>query len=181
WHFVGATTSDDGYQFGMARTSLVSGYMANYFRYFGVPETPVGTPTYDVIGHMSELSTASPWMRGPTFLAGVTCWLAISREVIPRLGVAVRHDKVAVWSGALGFLAVWLPYNNGLRPEPVVATCLLLSWCFVERAIATQRMLPYAAGAMVAAFSCTAGPSGIICLAPLLAGLRPVVRFGVRR
>nr|WP_280364406.1 arabinosyltransferase domain-containing protein [Nocardia wallacei] len=181
WHFIGSTTSDDGYQFGMARTSLVSGYMANYFRFFGVPENPVGTPPYDVIAHMTEISTASPWMRLPTLLAGVITWLALSREVIPRLGVAVRHDKVAVWTGALGFLAVWLPYNNGLRPEPVIAVAVLLTWCFVERAIATRRLLPYAIAILIAAFSLTAAPSGVICLAPLLAGARSVVRFGVGR
>ncbi len=181
WHFIGATTSDDGYQFGMARTSLVSGYMANYFRFFGVPENPVGTPPYDIIAHMSEFSVASPWMRLPTLLAAVITWLALSREVIPRLGLAVRHDKVAVWTGALVFLAVWLPYNNGLRPEPVIAVCVLLTWCFVERSIATRRLLPYALAILVAAFSFTAAPSGVICVAPLLAGLRSVVRFGIPR
>ncbi|WP_067672487.1 arabinosyltransferase domain-containing protein [Nocardia miyunensis] len=179
WHFIGATTSDDGYQFGMARTSLVSGYMANYFRFFGVPENPVGTPPYDIIAHMSEISVASPWMRLPTLLAAVVTWLALSREVIPRLGAAVRHDRVAVWTGALAFLAVWLPYNNGLRPEPVVAVCVLLTWCLVERAIATHRLLPYALAILVGAFSFTAAPSGVICLAPLLAGLRSAVGFGI--
>ncbi|WP_019928263.1 arabinosyltransferase domain-containing protein [Nocardia sp. BMG111209] len=179
WYVIGATTSDDGYQFGMARTSLVSGYMANYFRYFGVPETPVGTPPYDLLAYMSHLSTASPWMRLPTLVAGVVCWLAISREVIPRLGVAVRHDRIAVWTGAFGFLAAWLPYNNGLRPEPVVAVCLLLTWCLMERAVATRRLLPYALAILVAAFSCTAAPSGVVCAAALLAGVGPVWRAGV--
>ncbi|NLG54524.1 MAG: arabinosyltransferase, partial [Rhodococcus sp.] len=37
WHFIGATTADDGYQFTMARASEHAGYMANYFRWFGVP------------------------------------------------------------------------------------------------------------------------------------------------
>ncbi|MFF0490751.1 arabinosyltransferase domain-containing protein [Nocardia sp. NPDC004068] len=181
WHFIGSTTSDDGYQFGMARTSLVSGYMANYFRFFGVPETPVGTPPYDVIARMAEISPASPWVRLPTLLAGVLTWLILSREVIPRLGVAVRHDRVAVWTGALGFLAVWLPYNNGLRPEPVVAVCVLLAWVLVERSIATRRLLPYGLAIVVAAFSFTAAPSAYICLAPLIAGMRTAVRTGVAR
>ncbi|MEU1981232.1 arabinosyltransferase domain-containing protein [Nocardia sp. NPDC019395] len=181
WHFIGSTTSDDGYQFGMARTSLVSGYMANYFRFFGVPENPVGTPPYDVIAHMTELSVASPWVRLPTLLAAFLAWLALSREVIPRLGVVLRHDKVVVWTGALGFLAIWLPYNNGLRPEPVIAVAVLLTWCFVERAIATRQLLPYAIAILIAAFSLTAAPSGVICFAPLAAGARSVVRFGIAR
>lgn len=181
WHFIGSTTSDDGYQFGMARTSLASGYMANYFRFFGVPENPVGTPPYDVIAHMTEIGIASPWVRLPTLLAGLLAWLALSREVIPRLGVALRHDKIVVWTGALGFLAIWLPYNNGLRPEPVIAVAVLLTWCFVERAIATRQLLPYAIAILIAAFSLTAAPSGVICFAPLAAGARSVVRFGIAR
>lgn len=181
WHFIGSTTSDDGYQFGMARTSLASGYMANYFRFFGVPENPVGTPPYDVIAHMTEISIASPWVRLPTLLAGVLAWLALSREVIPRLGVTLRHDRVVVWTGALGFLAVWLPYNNGLRPEPVIAVAVLLTWCFVERAIAAKQLLPYAIAILIAAFSLTAAPSGVICFAPLAAGARSVVRFATVR
>ncbi|WP_246023151.1 arabinosyltransferase domain-containing protein [Nocardia yunnanensis] len=181
WHFIGATTSDDGYQYGMGRASIHAGYMANYFGYLGVPETPVGTPYYDLIGHMAQISPASIWMRLPALLCGITIWLVLSREVIPRLGARIRRDRIAVWTGALGFLAVWLPYNNGLRPEPLVALGLLLTWVSVERAIATGRLLPYGSAITVGAFSCTVGPSGIICFAPLLAGVRPVWRIIDRR
>ncbi|MGV9818064.1 arabinosyltransferase domain-containing protein [Nocardia xishanensis] len=177
WHFIGATTSDDGYQFGMARASGTAGYMANYFAYFGVPENPIGTPYYDLIRIMAEVTTASPWVRLPALAVGVLLWLLLSREVVPRLGVAVRHDKIALWTGALGFLAVWLPYDNGLRPEPPVALGLLLTWCSVERAIATRRLLPAAVAILIAAFTVTAGPSGLICVAALLSGLRPVAHI----
>ncbi|MEV6773169.1 arabinosyltransferase domain-containing protein [Nocardia sp. NPDC051030] len=177
WHFIGSTTSDDGYQFGMARASIHAGYMANYFAYFGVPENPIGTPYYDLLGRMAELSVASPWMRLPALLAGIITWLAISREVIPRLGARIQRDRVAVWTGALGFLVIWLPYNNGLRPEPIVAAGVLLTWVSVERAIATRRLLPYAVAAMIGALTVTVGPSGVICFAPLLAGIRPIWRI----
>ncbi|WP_228000876.1 arabinosyltransferase domain-containing protein [Nocardia australiensis] len=177
WYFIGSTTSDDGYQFGMARASGVAGYMANYFAYFGVPENPVGTPYYDLIRIMTEISTASPWVRLPALFCGVLMWLLLSREVAPRLGVAVRHNRIAMWTGGLGFLAIWLAYDNGLRPEPPVALGLLLTWCLVERSIATRRLLPAGLAILVAAFSCTAGPSGVICIAALLAGLRPVARI----
>lgn len=177
WHFIGATTSDDGYQFGMGRASQAAGYMANYFRYFGVPENPIGTPYYDLIGLLAEVSTASPWVRLPTLLAGLVAWMVISREVVPRFGAALHRNRFVPWTGALVFLAVWLPYNNGLRPEPLVALGVLLTWCSVERGIATRRLLPFAIGILIAAFSCTAGPHGIICLAALLAGLRPLFKI----
>ncbi|WSJ14254.1 arabinosyltransferase domain-containing protein [Nocardia sp. NBC_01327] len=176
WHFIGSTTSDDGYQFGMARTSIGAGYMANYFAYFGVPENPVGTPYYDLIGRLAEISVASPFVRLPALLAGFVCWLAISKEVIPRLGARISRNRVAVWTGALGFLAVWMPYNNGLRPEAMVGLAVLLTWVSVERSIATRRLLPYGVAIAIGAFACTVGPSGVICFAPLLAGIRPVWR-----
>lgn len=181
WHFIGSTTSDDGYQLGMARASGASGYMANYFAYFGVPENPVGTPYYDLIRVMAQISTASPWVRLPALLCGVSLWLLLSRVVVPRLGIAVRHSAIAMWTGAFGFLTVWMAYDNGLRPEPPVALGLLLTWCAVERAIATRRVLPAAVAILVAAFTVTAGPSGVICVAALLAGLRPVARIVIDR
>ncbi|WUV43722.1 arabinosyltransferase domain-containing protein [Nocardia vinacea] len=181
WYLIGSTTSDDGYQFGMARASGVAGYMANYFAYFGVPENPVGTPYYDLIRIMTEISTASPWVRLPALCCGVLMWLLLSREVATRLGVTVRRNRVAMWTGALGFLTIWLAYDNGLRPEPPVALGLLLTWCLVERAIATRRLLPAGFAILVAAFACTAGPSGVICIAALLAGLRPVARIVMDR
>ncbi|HHU66414.1 arabinosyltransferase domain-containing protein, partial [Corynebacterium sp.] len=40
WHIFGANTSDDGFILTMARVSGNADYMANYYRWFGVPESP---------------------------------------------------------------------------------------------------------------------------------------------
>ncbi|MFE6863676.1 arabinosyltransferase domain-containing protein [Nocardia sp. NPDC057668] len=180
WHFIGANTSDDGYILNMARASKVSGYMANYYRWFGVAEAPFGWP-YEVLVWMSRISDSSPWMRLPSLLAGIVCWLVISREVLPRLGARVRRDNVAVWTAGLVFLAAWMPYDNGLRPEPLIAAGALLTWCSMERAIATGRLLPAAVGVLIAAFSLAAGPTGLICLAALVAGSRPVLQVIIKQ
>ncbi|WP_405179070.1 arabinosyltransferase domain-containing protein [Nocardia sp. NBC_01377] len=180
WHIIGANTSDDGYILNMARASEHSGYMANYYRWFAVPEAPFGW-SYEVLAWMTKISDASPWMRLPTLLAGVVCWLVISREVLPRLGARVRRDRVALWTAGLVFLAFWLPYDNGLRPEPLIAAGALLTWCSIERAIATGRLLPAAIGVLIAAFSLAAGPTGLICIAALIAGSRPVLQIIVKR
>ncbi|MGW6695703.1 arabinosyltransferase domain-containing protein [Rhodococcus sp. NPDC054953] len=177
WHVIGANTADDGYQLGMARAAGEAGYMANYFRWFGVPEAPFGTPFYDVLAWMTHVSTASIWMRLPALCAGLLGWWLISREVAPRLGAAARASRGPLWTGALVFLAFWLPFNNGLRPEPIVAVGVLATWCSVERAIATRRLLPAAAAILVGAVTVTAGPSGIICFAALIAGARPIARI----
>ncbi|WP_408639278.1 arabinosyltransferase domain-containing protein [Nocardia yamanashiensis] len=180
WHFIGANTSDDGYILTMVRVAPHAGYMANYFRWFGVPEAPFGWYYY-VIQAFSEISTASPWVRIPALLCGILCWLVISREVVPRLGNAVSKSKVALWTGGLVFLAFWLPYDNGLRSEPIVALGALLTWVSIERAIATSRLLPAAVAVLIAAFTLAAAPTGLMCVAALLAGIRPLVAIAVRR
>ncbi|WP_040793913.1 arabinosyltransferase domain-containing protein [Nocardia higoensis] len=180
WHVIGANTSDDGYILTMARASEHSGYMANYYRWFAVPEAPFGW-SYEVLAWMAKVSTASMWMRLPTLLAGIVCWLVISREVLPRLGARVRRNRIALWTAGLVFLAFWLPYDNGLRPEPLIAAGALLTWCSIERAVATGRLLPAALAILIAAFSLAAGPTGLICVAALIAGSGPVLRIIVKR
>ncbi|TCK00950.1 arabinosyltransferase C [Nocardia alba] len=180
WHLIGANTSDDGYILNMARASGPSGYMANYYRWFGVPEAPFGW-SYELLAWMTKISDASPWMRLPALAAGLVCWAVISREVLPRLGARVRRDKVALWTAGLVFLAFWLPYDNGLRPEPLIAAGALLTWCLIERAIATARLLPAALAILIAAFSLAAGPTGLICIAALIAGTRPVMQVIIKR
>ena len=181
WHFVGGNTSDDGYILSMARAADTAGYMANYYRWYGVPESPFGSPYYDLLTLFSHVSTASPWMRLPALIAAILCWLVISREVLPRLGRAARTTPVVVWSAAAVFLAFWMAFNNGLRPEPVIALGALLTWVSVERAIATRRMLPFAVAVIIASFSLATGPTGLMAVAALLMGLRAVVRTVVVR
>ncbi|MGW5386965.1 arabinosyltransferase domain-containing protein [Nocardia sp. NPDC003963] len=180
WHIIGANTSDDGYILNMARVSDKAGYLANYYRWFGVPEAPFGW-SYEVLAWMTRVSESSPWMRLPTLLAGIVCWLVISREVLPRLGARVRGNQIALWTAGLVFLAFWLPYDNGLRPEPLIAAGALLTWCSIERAIATARLLPAAIAVLIAAFSLAAGPTGLICIAALIAGSRPVLQIIIAR
>ena len=180
WWIAGANTSDDGYNFVVGRITADAGYADNYFRYFGVPQDPFGWH-FQVISWMSQISVAGPWMRLPAFALGLLGWWLISREVIGRLGRTVRHSSPAVWSAAFVFLAMWLPYNNGLRPEPAEAVGALLTWCCVERAIATRRLLPYALGVVTAAFTLALAPGGLMAVAALLAGIRPIVKTVVTR
>ncbi|MFC0316220.1 arabinosyltransferase domain-containing protein [Gordonia phosphorivorans] len=180
WWLIGGNTSDDGYNITVARITEEAGYADNYFRYFGVPQDPFGWP-YQVLSWMTQISVSAPWLRLPAFLLGLLGWWLLSREVIPRLGRAVRTNQAAIWSSALVFLAIWLPYNNGIRFEPLEAIGALLTWCAVERAIATRRLLPYAVAAIIGAFTLAVAPGGLMAVAALLAGLRPVVRGIVSR
>ncbi|WP_405140232.1 arabinosyltransferase domain-containing protein [Nocardia sp. NBC_01388] len=181
WYFIGVGTADDGYIFGMARTAGHAGYLANYFAYFGVPETPIGIPYDNVFELLSRISPASIVVRLPELVFGIVCWLLISREVVPRLGVGARRERAAIWAGGLVFLAFWLPYNNGMRPEPAVALGVLLVWVSMERALATRRLAPAALALIPAALAVVTNPAGLICFAALLAGARPLVQIIVER
>ena len=141
WHVFGANTSDDGFLLTMARVSNDSDYMANYYRWYGVPEAPFGSPFYDVLALLSKVTTASMWMRLPTLLAAVLTWWILSREILPRLGSVVADRKVAHWTAAFVFLAFWLPYNNGLRPEPIIALGVIATWAMFERSIASLSLI----------------------------------------
>lgn len=174
WSLIGAITSDDGYILTIARERAESGYIGNYFRWFNAPEAPFGW-FYELYSGWVQVSTATPWVRLPALLMGICSWLLISREVLPRLGQQVRRSGAAGWAAAAVFLSFWLPYNNGLRPEPVVAICALLGMCAVERAVATRRLLPAALGLFSSAFAVAATPTGLIAVLPFIAASRPLV------
>jgi len=180
WHIVGANSSDDGYILQMARVAGPAGYMSNYFRWFGSPEDPFGW-YYDLLALMTHVSDASIWIRLPDLIAGLLCWLLLSREVLPRLGPAVVSNRAAVWAAGLVLLAAWMPFNNGLRPEGQIALGSLITYVLIERAIISGRMTPAALAILSAAFTLGIQPTGLIAVAALIAGGRPMLRILVRR
>ncbi|MEZ0052765.1 arabinosyltransferase A [Mycobacterium sp. MAA66] len=183
WHLIGAISSDDGYNLTIARVSGQAGYAANYYRYFGTSEAPFDW-YQSVLARMAAISTDGVWMRLPALLAGIGTWLLLSRWVIPRLGPGARGlaaNRMAVWTAAAVFLAAWYPFNNGLRPEPLIAFGVIATWVLVEYAIATRRLLPAALALIVAGLAATTAPQGVIAVAPLLIGARALVRVVQRR
>ncbi|WP_019730025.1 arabinosyltransferase C-terminal domain-containing protein, partial [Mycobacterium avium] len=83
-------------------------------------------------------------------------------------------------------LALGLPLDNGLRPEPIIALGILLTWCSVERAVATSRLLPVAVACIIGALTLFSGPTGIASIGALLVAIGPlrtilhrrITRFG---
>lgn len=176
WWLIGATTSDDGYILTIARARESAGYVSNYFRWFAGPEAPFGWP-YELDALLVRVSTAAPWLRLPELLMAIASWLLISREMLPRLGQKVRRSHAAGWAAAAVFLAFWLPYDNGLRPEPVVVLFSLLTLCAVERAVATSRLTPAAVGLVGAALAMGANPHGLAAVLPYVVAVRPLTRI----
>lgn len=180
WHVLGAGSSDDGYILGMARVAPHAQYMINYFRWFGSPEDPFGW-YYNVLALMTHVSDASIWIRLPDLICALICWLLLSREVLPRLGPAVVGSKAAMWAAGLVLMAAWMPFDNGLRPEGQIATGALITYVLIERAIGTSRLTPAALAIISAAFTLGIQPTGLIAVAALLAGGRPILRILVKR
>ncbi len=180
WHVIGANSSDDGYILGMARVAGPAGYMSNYFRWFGSPEDPFGW-YYNLLALMTHVSDASLWMRLPDLIAGLLCWLLLSREVLPRLGPAVASSKAATWAAGMVLLTAWMPFNNGLRPEPIIALGSLVTYVLIERSMRYSRLTPAALAVITAAFTLGVQPTGLIAVAALVAGGRPILRILVHR
>ncbi|MBW0014391.1 arabinosyltransferase domain-containing protein [Mycobacterium sp.] len=180
WHLIGANSSDDGYILGMARVADHAGYMSNYFRWFGSPEDPFGW-YYNLLALMTHVSDHSLWMRLPDLLAGLLCWLLLSREVLPRLGPAVTSSAAANWAAGMLLLTAWMPFNNGLRPEPIIALGSLVTYVLIERSMRYSRLTPAALAVITAAFTLAVQPTGLIAVAALIAGGRPILRILVHR
>lgn len=183
WHLIGATSSDDGYNLTIARVSRQAGYLANYYRFFGTSEAPFDWYPA-VLAHLASVSTAGVWMRLPATLAGIGCWLIISHYMLRRLGPGkggLAANRVAVWTAGAVFLAAWLPFNNGLRPEPLIALGVVVTWVLVEKAIATRQLVPAAVAIVVAMLTATLAPQGLIGIAALLTGARAIARMIARR
>jgi arabinosyltransferase A len=175
WHVIGAISSDDGYNLAIARVSADAGYTANYYRFFGASEAPFDW-YQSVLAHMAAISTAGVWMRLPATAAAIATWLIISRCVLPRLSRRIAVNRVAVLTAGAVYLAAWLPFNNGLRPEPIIAFGTVAAWVLVENAIGTRRLWPAAVAIIVAVFCVTTAPQGLIALAPILVGARAIAR-----
>ncbi|BBY56048.1 arabinosyltransferase [Mycobacterium koreense] len=183
WHVIGAISSDDGYNQTIARVSDQAGYLANYYRYFGAAEAPFDWYPA-LLAQLSSVSTAGVWLRAPATLAGIACWVLVSRRMLHRLGPArggLAANRVAVLTAGVVFLAAWLPFNNGLRPEPLIAFGTVATWLLVETAIATRRLTPAAVALIVAALTATLAPQGLIAVAALLTGARGIVGHIRRR
>ena len=176
WHFLGAGTSEDGYIQVMGRNAAESGLLSNYYRFFGIPEAPFDW-YYSFLSHWASISTAGIWMRLPGLIAGLLSWFILSRVILPRLGTAIRTSRWAVFSGAAVFVVFWIAFCSGLRAEPIIVLGSLITWWLVESAIATRRLLPAALATFAALLTFAAGPQGVVAIAVLIVGSRPMLRI----
>ena len=60
-----------------------------------------------------------------------------------------------------------MPFNNGLRPEGIIAVGSLITYVLIERAVISGRMTPAALAVMTAAFTLGIQPTGLIAVVGL--------------
>jgi arabinosyltransferase C len=165
WALIGPLNVDDGYTTTMVRNAASAGYVGGYHHWLNTPEAPFGW-FYEGFRLWSQISSELLWLRVPSVVAAVACWLLLSRLVLPRVLPASRATRWAGWLAAVAFLSAWLPFCVGLRPEPYVVLGMLATWCCIERAVGTRRLLPLAIGVITAGLTLAVTPTGMI--APLV-------------
>ncbi|WP_020668856.1 arabinosyltransferase domain-containing protein [Amycolatopsis nigrescens] len=178
WSIIGALTVDDGYIVTMLKARAESGFAGNYFRWFNAPEAPFGW-FYEMYRLLAEVSAQEVWLRLPSVLLGLVAWVLVDRVLLPRLTSGeLRWTR---WAAAALFLLWYLPFDVGLRPEPLIVVGSLVVFALVERALATGAVAPLAAGLVVAGATVAVTPTGVAAFLPFVAALSGLVRLLRRR
>jgi hypothetical protein len=174
WLVVAPATDDDGYFATQARNAAHSGDVGNYFQLYDQSFAPF-TWAYQGLSWWQQLAGYAPVaQRVPALVAGLLTWLVLRRVLAMVLAAAPgsrRRDRIARAALAVTFLGWWLPYDMGVRPEGVVALCAAATLHLVLVAGDRERLVAAWAACAVAGAGFVAHPSGVVALAPLVAGL----------
>ena len=181
WMFVAPATDDDGYFTALARNAALSGEVGNYYQFYDQNFTPF-TWVYQALAWWQQLAGLAPVVqRVPAAVCGVLTWLvlrwfahAAMEEFAPD-----RPRVVSLAHVALGvvFVAWWVPYDMGVRPEPVVALCGAATMLAVLVAHRRRRLVAAWLAFALAGLAVAAHTTGFTALAPLLAGLPLLLRL----
>ncbi|MFC5062681.1 arabinosyltransferase domain-containing protein [Actinomycetospora atypica] len=171
WQVIGPLTVDDGYIAGIVRSLDQNGQVGTVFRWLNSPETPFGW-FYDVLALVAAVDPAPFWLRLPATVLGVVGWFLLTRGVLPRLAV----PSVPLLAG-LVYLAWWLPYDLGVRPEPWVLVGSALVFVLVERAVERRSPVPLVVALLVAGVTLAVTPTGLMAFVPLLVAVSSLVRL----
>ncbi|WP_263250397.1 arabinosyltransferase domain-containing protein [Saccharopolyspora rosea] len=180
WLVIGPTTDDDGFAMMTVRNYADSGDIGNYYRWFNASEAPF-TLVQHLMRWVSAHSLAPAWLRVPSVVAGVLTWLLASRGVAEPLCRGTRRLPLHLVT-AVFFLACWLPFGLGIRPEPFVAlgmTALVAALLKAERSQAPLFWLGTAA--LVAGLTVAVTPTGVAAVLTVLVFAGRIWRIVVRR
>ncbi|GAB4080395.1 arabinosyltransferase domain-containing protein [Modestobacter muralis] len=180
WLFLAPMSDDDGYYAAMARNGADQGAVGNFYQLLNQNFTPF-TWSYRMLGVWQQVGDSPAVLRVPALVTGLLTWFVLRRfttqpGALPTVLQSSRRGRGAmVLVLAFAYLAWWLPYGMGVRPEAIVGFLAVVTLLAVASGL-RRRSLPLLGLAVVAAaLSAVCHPTGFVALAPLLAGLPRIV------
>lgn len=164
WAVVGPMAVDDGWATTIARTFADTGTPGNFYRWWNSSEVPFAL-SQEVLSRFTEVSVAPLWLRVPSTLLGVATWLVLSRGILgAALPVRARTTRVRLLA-AIFFLAAWLPFNLGTRPESYVALGLTLVTALLWR---SRKPAGIGLAAIAVALTVPVSPTAVLLTGPVV-------------
>lgn len=176
WWVLGPNTADDAFAGMTVRNALETGSISNYYRWENASEAPF-TLAQHLLEPVANLSINPLALRIPSVVAGLITWLLLSRGIV---NVVLPGRGRGFWVralAALSFLAWWLPFGLGTRPEPFVALGVTAVLALVLHATTRNSLVSLGAGALVAGLSVAVSSSGLVGIAPALVLAVPIWRI----
>lgn len=178
WGIVGPLTDDDGFAMRTVLNYGPTGDIGNYYRWFNASETPF-TLLQHVVRWVSEHSLAPVVLRLPSVAAGLLTWLVVSRGIVAPLCGSTRRVRLHLLTGVL-FLACWLPYGLGIRPEAFIALGAASVVAMLLKATSGASRTPFCwlgAAAATSGLTVAITPTGVAALFAVLVFLPRIVRL----
>jgi hypothetical protein len=173
WWILAPTFFDDGWVLATESNYSSSGGFSTYYDQFGANQ-PLGFwldwSRHWLAAHGLVLARLSALF---CLMAG---WLLCRRVVVQIDSSALRRGSVR-WVLAAAFLVGALAWGMTLRPEPVVSLLTLTTLAAMVSCMRQSRLAPLTIATPAAALAVTAHTTGLVALAPLLAGHRVILRL----
>ncbi len=183
WLFLAPMTDDDGYYSAMAANVPFSGYVPNYYQLYNQGFTPFSWPYYALSWWQTTFGVAPVVLRIPALVLGIGTWF-LARAFVARTPLRGPGTPAGRWAPVLArvalaaaFLAWWLPYNMGTRPEPVIAFFAVATLVAVAEGLDQRRLALLGVAVGLATIGLMAAPTGFVTLAPLVAAVPAVWRL----
>ncbi|MER7010593.1 arabinosyltransferase domain-containing protein [Saccharopolyspora sp. NPDC000359] len=165
WWVLGPTTADDSFAAMTVRNGLLTGDIGNYYRWENSSEAP-----FTLVQHLLEPVAA--WninplaMRIPSVVAAALTWFVLSRGILGAVLPGLARRSSVRLLAAVSFLAWWLPFGLGVRPEPFEALGLAAVLASVLQAVRRERVAWLGLAALAAGLSVAVNPMGITAVVP---------------
>lgn len=167
WLLLGPTSPDDSFAAMTVRNGLRTGDIGNYYRWENASESPF-TLVQHLLMQVAEVNISPLAMRVPSVIAALLTWLLLSRGVL-RVVLPTHSRRIAVRGlAALCFLAWWLPFGLGVRPEAFAALGLTAVLAFLLLAVDRGHLFWLGLAALAGGLMIAVNSMAVAVLAPVI-------------